>query len=85
MQRVERALELKYWEYLEFYMNVLSKAIHLSTTEQFNPFIVFHDVSVQQMYPSFSALTDSNAIQEVVDTVDAYCLPVVGIAAVCES
>lgn len=85
MQRVERALELKYWEYLEFYINVLSKAIHLSASEQFNPFIVFHDVSVQQMYLSFPTLTDSNAIQEVADTVDAYCLSVVRIAAVCES
>ncbi|KAK8832533.1 hypothetical protein WA577_004794 [Blastocystis sp. JDR] len=66
MQRIEQTLEMKYWDYLEFYMSVLSKAIHLSSTDAFNPYIVFHNVNVQQI----------NAIQEVVDTVNVYCLAV---------
>ena len=49
MQRIEQTLEMKYWDYLEFYMSVLSKAIHLSSTDAFNPYIVFHKVDVQQM------------------------------------
>ena len=43
-------MEMKYWDYMEFYMNVLSKTIHLSSTETFNPYIVFHNVNIQQMY-----------------------------------
>ena len=50
MQRIEQTLEMKYWDYLEFYMSVLSKAIHLSSTGAFNPYIVFHNVNVQQMW-----------------------------------
>lgn len=50
MQRIERTMEMKYWDYMEFYMNVLSKTIHLSSTETFNPYIVFHNVNIQQMY-----------------------------------
>ena len=47
----EKFLEQKYWEYLEFYMNVLSKSLEFQDRRELNSAIfVFHKVNLQQMY-----------------------------------
>lgn len=47
----EKSLEQKYWEYLEFYMNVLSKSLEFQDRRELkSAFFVFHKVNLQQMY-----------------------------------
>lgn len=47
----EKSLEQKYWEYLEFYMNVFSKALEFQDRRELkSAFFVFHKVNLQQMY-----------------------------------
>lgn len=54
--RREESLEKRYWEYLEFYMNALSKALQYWKESTWkNAFMVFHRVNIQQMYVFLSA------------------------------
>ena len=47
----EKSLEQKYWEYLEFYMNVLSNSLEFQDRRELkSAFFVFHKVNLQQMY-----------------------------------
>lgn len=76
--RIQRSLEMKYWKYMEFYSSVISKAFHLLHSDASkNPFIVFYQPSIQQLFPSICEFTSSSAIQEVVDTVGVYSLVIV--------
>ena len=52
----EKSLEQKYWEYLEFYMNVLSKSLEFQDRRELkSAFFVFHKVNLQQMYNNLSS------------------------------
>ena len=65
--RREESLEKRYWEYLEFYMNALSKALQYWKESTWkNAFMVFHRVNIQQI----------SAIQEAAEMLDLYSLAV---------
>ena len=51
VSRKQKTLEVKYWQYMEFYTHMISKTIHLFHSGQIqSPFIVFFQPSIQQMY-----------------------------------
>lgn len=55
----EKSLEQKYWEYLEFYMNVLSKSLEFQDRRELkSAFFVFHKVNLQQMYANLRSSWD---------------------------
>lgn len=83
--RIQRSLEMKYWKYMEFYSSVISKAFHLLHSDASkNPFIVFYQPSIQQLFPLFREFISSSAIQEVVDTVGVYSLVIVHVGSLSE-
>ena len=76
--RIQRSMEMRYWKYMEFYSSVISKAFHLMHSDASkNPFIVFYQPSIQQLFLFHCEFTPSSAIQEVVDTVGVYSLVIV--------